>query len=122
VDSLLPTANKLLKPAVVGKLTERIKKRQQGAKYCCNTGTRELPELQVGQAERLPVAEKSGRGQGCVHKSYFQGRTKQEDSCNYHSCHCYGITKEWRPWRDGGKMNSCMDVDLEQRVAVSAWG
>lgn len=30
-DFLLPTANKLLKPAVVGKLTEWIKKWQQGA-------------------------------------------------------------------------------------------
>lgn len=119
MDSLLPTANKLLKPAVVGKLTERIKKWQQGAKYCCNTGTRELPELQGGQAERLPVAEKSSRGQGRVHKSYFEGRTKQEDSCNYCNCHFCETTEERRPWRDGGKMNPCMDVDLEQRVAMS---
>jgi len=79
VDSLLPTANKLLKPAVVGKLTEQIKKWQQGAKYCCNRGNRELPELWVRQAVRgLPVTKKSSRGWGWVYKRYFQGQTRQK--------------------------------------------
>lgn len=75
VDFLLPTANKLLKPAVIGKLTERIKKWQQGAKYCSNRGNRELPELWAGQAVRgLPVTEKRSRGQGGYTKGTFKVR------------------------------------------------
>lgn len=75
MDSLLPTANKLLKPAVVGELTERIKKWQQGAKYCSNGGNRELPELWAGQAVRgLPATEKSSRGQDGYTKGTFKVR------------------------------------------------
>lgn len=42
-----------------------------------------------------------------------------EDSCNYYNCHFQEATKEQCPLRYDRNMNSCMEVDLEQRFAMN---
>ncbi|KAL9970142.1 hypothetical protein ACROYT_G022469 [Oculina patagonica] len=51
--TLLPTANQLLRPQVVEGVAEKIKVRRQKAKHYFDRGSKELPELKIGQPVRV---------------------------------------------------------------------
>ena len=58
--TLLPTANRLLKPQAVEGVTEKIKQRRQKAKYYYDGGSKELPELKIGQNVRVKPSPSQG--------------------------------------------------------------
>ncbi|KAL9976569.1 hypothetical protein ACROYT_G013889 [Oculina patagonica] len=53
IRTLLPTTNRLLRPQVVDGVAEKIKVRRQKAKYYFDRGSKELPELKIGQPVRV---------------------------------------------------------------------
>ena len=58
--TLLPTATRLLKPQVVEGVAEKIKLRRQKAKQSYDRGSKELPELKVGQPVRVKPSPSQG--------------------------------------------------------------
>lgn len=51
--TLLPAANRLLKPQIVEGVAEKINHQRQKAKYYYDGGSKELPELKIGQHVRV---------------------------------------------------------------------
>ena len=51
--TLLPTANQLLIPQVVAKVSEKIMQRRQKAKFYYDRGSKELPQLKIGEPVRV---------------------------------------------------------------------